>query len=238
MTGHGPPGVFFDRTQPSGIGLQRAAAPAATRRIWLVIFTDLAALLLAFFVLLFSMSGVKPDLWQATAASLARSLSPALTTTETPRAPFAVDAQDPAPARDVHYLASVLEETLLSDPALSAAKVGLRKGVLVVTFRAAPSSTQVSGPLPRDVTEALTPLGGVLRNIPNPVGVVVISSASGLEPEREWQRSLATAVAAANALRSGGYGRPISVLAKREADGSSAAASRIEIAIFSADSTP
>ena len=50
--------------------------PAVTGRAWMITFTDLASLLLAFFVLLFSMSSVRMDSWQVAIDSLSRTLNP------------------------------------------------------------------------------------------------------------------------------------------------------------------
>ena len=53
------------------------APPPAATPAWLLTFTDLTALLLAFFVLLLSMTQIKVETWEAITQSLTRELNPA-----------------------------------------------------------------------------------------------------------------------------------------------------------------
>ena len=72
---------------PASAGARPAAAtlrehpPAnrtASRQSWMLTFTDLVSLLLTFFVLLFSMSTLEIEKWEAITASLSRSLDVAV----------------------------------------------------------------------------------------------------------------------------------------------------------------
>ena len=56
---------------------EEQARPLAATPAWLLTFTDLTALLLAFFVLLLSMSEIKVETWEAITQSLTRELNPA-----------------------------------------------------------------------------------------------------------------------------------------------------------------
>ena len=49
--------------------------PPRTSAMWLVTFTDLVALMLTFFVMLFSMTNVKVDRWDELTDALSRSLN-------------------------------------------------------------------------------------------------------------------------------------------------------------------
>ena len=50
--------------------------PLQTRNIWLVTFADVIALLLAFFVMLFSMNNIKSETWNAITLQISPSKTP------------------------------------------------------------------------------------------------------------------------------------------------------------------
>ena len=67
--------------------------------------------------------------------------------------------------------------------------------------------------LPSDAADAatLTALGGLLRNVDNPVSVVGHASDATGTGWGAWHRALAPARATADALRRGGYDRPMAI---------------------------
>ena len=52
------------------------SSPSALSSLWLIIFADLVALMLTFFVLLFSMSNVTPESWKKMVEALTDALNP------------------------------------------------------------------------------------------------------------------------------------------------------------------
>ena len=62
--------------------------------IWLLTFTDLVALLLTFFVMLFAMSNVKIDRWKEMIDTLSQSLNPARSEpTKVPSAQYNISSE-------------------------------------------------------------------------------------------------------------------------------------------------
>lgn len=218
---------------PLDLPPQFPAAPSLLgRRIWLVTFTDLVSLLLAFFILIFAMTEVRDELWQSTVDSLTRSLDPRAEADRVPTADRTVDREIDEPASDLDYLAAVLAETLSTEPALAGASLIRAPDALVVAL---PGSR--ADPGPRDALIAdpamLAALGGVLRNIGNPV----IMIARTIDPRaataaEAWSDAIAHAEAATAALRRGGYGRPVAAQGRVFAD---ADGPRIEIALLAAE---
>lgn len=188
-----------------------AAVPAVARRTWLITFTDLISLLLAFFVMLFAMSGVKVELWEAAIESLTKTLRP--TATASPRtdaANVSHRAWD-APAIDLDYLTAVLRNVQDDAPALSRSRATrTAEGVVMATDVEDLFHSGGSEPSPAAL-ETVAAVAGVLRNISNRVGVRVAVGGDGSIPGRRsaFAMAVARSAAIANAFHDAGYQRPI-----------------------------
>ncbi len=191
-----------------------ASSPRAPGRpVWLVIFADLIALLLAFFVLLYAMQRVEYGAWEALVESLSRNLQPK-PAIELPKP--AVDENVYALVRskaiDLSYLEVLLRSRQESESAL--AGIMLRRGEkqLVIVLPGdlvfmPGKATPVAAAMP-----GLLELASVLRNINNHIEVRGHSDPSPVDNEQfrsNWELSLARAVAVADQLRAFGYPRPI-----------------------------
>ena len=191
-----------------------AASPRAPERpIWLVIFADLIALLLAFFVLLYAMQRVEHGAWEALVASLSRNLHPK-PAIELPKAAVYenVDTLVRPKAIDLSYLEVLLRSRRESDGRLAGIMLRRVENQLVIVLPgdlvfAPGKAVPIAAAMPK-----LQELASVLRNIsnhievhghtdPNPVGNARFGS--------NWELSLARAVAVADRLRGFGYPRPI-----------------------------
>lgn len=178
-------------------------------RGWMVIFTDLVALMLTFFVLLFSMSNVQVDRWDRMIDTLSRSLNP---TREKPEvsvvAQYNISTVFRKRAVNIEYLAAVLKETMGKDDVLTRARLILQEDRLIIALPGDLLFGQGSAVLSDRARDALFGLGGVLRNVGNQIGVDGHSD-PGLPAESTykttWELSLARAVAVANTLRGTGY---------------------------------
>lgn len=178
-------------------------------RVWLIIFTDLVALMLAFFVMLFAMSSVKVNDWQSVIDSLSQTLRPS----EEKTLPAATSAFNIGTifrknAINLDYLASVLKEAVESHPLLSTGRLMRLEDRLVIVL---PGDLifEPGGALMTDRgRQALFVLGGVLRNIGNKIGVNGHSGPSRPgdgDYTSNWELSTARAAAVANGLRQSGY---------------------------------
>lgn len=183
-------------------------------KIWLVIFSDMLALLLAFFVLLFSMSTVDSGAWQAMVGSLAQRLNPVgLTKEQKLEEPPEIPRLLLPRAANLDYLQSVLEQKTESEPVLANAVMQRLDDRLVISLPA-DFLFPVGGAALTDIgRRSAQVLGDMLHLVGNQIDVNGHTDpkimAAGGEFRSNWDLSLARAVAVARALQDGGYERPV-----------------------------
>lgn len=174
---------------------------------WMVTFTDLVALLLTFFVMIFAMSTVKVADWQSLTESLRRQLSSVVgTPTATPSMRLDVPTAERAPGTDLDYLFELLRGQLRGTPPLDQARMRLEEGQLYVSLPSDLLFRPGGYDLTDEAAEAVFAIGGVLRNLSNMIEVV--GHADPRKPQRSypsnWELSLLRARAVAAALRDAG----------------------------------
>ena len=177
--------------------------------MWLITFTDLVALMLAFFVMLFAMSNVKVSDWQNVIDSLSQTLRPTIekiipAATST----FNIGTIFRGQAINLDYLASVIGEAVDSHAALSQGSILRLEDRLMIVLPGdllfQPEGAEMTDP----GRQALFVLGGVLRNIGNEIGVNGHTGTTSPVDGRyasNWELSTARAVSVANTLRQSGY---------------------------------
>jgi len=172
------------------------------------------ALLLTFFVLLFSMSTVDSGSWQAMVGSLTQRLNPVGMTREI------VDEEPPdipriflPRAANLDYLQSVLEQKLDDEPLLSGAVMHRLDDRLMISLPADFLFPVGGAVLTEAGSGAARVLGDMLHLVGNQVDVNGHTDpkvmAAGGRFRSNWDLSLARAVAVARALEQGGYDRQI-----------------------------
>ncbi|MFQ5763429.1 MAG: flagellar motor protein MotB [Rhodospirillales bacterium] len=182
-------------------------------RVWLITFTDLVALMLTFFVMMFAMSSVKVTQWQSMIDSLSQTLRP--TAEKTPPAAtsaFNIGTIFRKRAINLDYLASVLGETVEGHPLLSMGRLMRLEDRLIIALPGDLLFEPARAQLTDRGGQALFVLGGVLRNIGNQIGVnghTGPDAPVGGDYASKWELSTARAAAVANALRQSGYTDPI-----------------------------
>ena len=197
--------MFAENQQPE---------PLQTRNIWLVTFSDVIALLLAFFVMLFSMSSIKIETWNV--------IIPQISPSEVPKKqekPRSQETKNVATVKlkealSLQYLANVLEEHLSGDPLLNEAAVHRLDELLVVSLPSDAMFDVGSVALTDSARDALFRLGGIVATIGNRIDVrghTDPARASDLRFDSKWLVSLARAAAVANELRRTGYPRQIPI---------------------------
>lgn len=180
------------------------------KQMWLVTFTDLVSLMLAFFVLLFSMSTIKTDQWKTVTESLTRRLNPSAEAEPVAAANIGGLTQDVG--LRLTYLATLLETQMEVDPILRGALIHRLGDRLAISL----PSDLLFGPgealLERKAQAALFELGGILTHIANDIVVFGHTDPRPVTGERftsNWELSVARAVAVSNELRRAGYTRDI-----------------------------
>jgi len=175
---------------------------------WLLTFTDLSALMLTFFVLLFSMSTIKTTEWQ----NLVDALNPNLQSVQEivvalPQSPKAAEAVQRVPGTDLGYLAAVLKEQMDADPQLNQVRVAHDGERLVISVPGdllfAPGSIELG----EAGGKAAFALGGVLRNLRNVIEIAghADPQQTGADYPSNWELSLARAAVLSGMLSEVGY---------------------------------
>ena len=185
----------------------------ASQHRWLITFTDLIALLLAFFVMLFSMSEVEPEPWENMTNSLVALLNPDFGW-DSLLALIDLDADSTIAdgAADLDYLQAVLSDKISNVTLLSKARLTRRGDHLIISLAADSLFAAGSAGLGEDSRAALYAMGDTLRHISNRVDVNGHTDPSPVRGGRypsNWELSLHRAVAVAEALASAGYTRQI-----------------------------
>ena len=175
---------------------------------WLLTFTDLTALMLTFFVLLFAMSSIEESDWQ----NLVDALSPRLdglqqVTVSLPQSEKAAEAAERAPGSDLDYLAAVLQEQMKADPLLQEVRIAREIHRLVISVPGDLLFAAGATELGEEGEKAVFALSGVLRSLRN-----VIEIAGHADPRppgaawpSNWELSLARAAALSGLLSKLGY---------------------------------
>ena len=176
---------------------------------WMMIFTDLVALLLTFFVMLFSMSVLRVDTYKKAVNALTNTFDVAkIRPAEKPVAQFNIDSIIRKPAIDLDYLAAVIEQKIKKDETIKNSPIIYMDDKLVISLLGDLLFAEGSAELNDKARQALFLLGGVLQNIKNTVSVSGYSDETQLENgafTSDWELSLARAIAVANELKRAGY---------------------------------
>ena len=186
-----------------------ATTQTDTSVAWILIFTDMVALLLSFFVMLFSMSAVPVNEWETTIDILEEALN--LTTEEEkdPTEDYNISSVLLERARtNVNYLLPIIEPKIKQDEIIKDSPIILLDDRIVISLSGDLLFASGKAELTANARKALFNLGGVLRNIRNTIGVYGYSENEKFDRDKyssDWELSLARAVSVANELKRAGY---------------------------------
>ena len=183
---------------------------------WMLTFADLLALLLTFFVLLFSMNSVQSQEWEEIINTFAEELNP-----NRPKVSYeeivSVETVKSKLERglSLEYLEGILRARTANSRILRDVMMGRKHDRLYISFMGdevfVPGSIATIRP---DVRDALFEIGGALGQIDNQI--VVIGYADSRSPTNnlfvsKWEVSLERANEFAKVLTGSGYRKPISI---------------------------
>lgn len=188
--------------------LARPDLSSAAGRAWLVIFTDLMALMLAFFVLMFSMSQIEQRKWQGLVEALSSDLN-ALPKVEDfkPAVEYQPEQEAVTPGANLDYLTPVIRAQIAAHPLLAQATIHRAAERLVISL---PTGLLFGAgaamPAPQAVAIG-SALASVLRNLSNSVEVEAHLEGAGAAraPYADWELALARAAAFTGILTRAGY---------------------------------
>lgn len=192
-----------------------SAGKRRTDARWLITFADLAAVMVAFFVLLFAMAEVDSDKWEGATAAFDRQFRISETTvTPRPVESANITQRVEEAALDLRYLERVVGEQLKEHEALRDVRIAVDPDRLVLDFPG--ELVFASGRIGVSVSgrQSLFVLGGLFAGVENQVAVVghaVPDRTVEGQPEIDWELSLMRAARIARSLRSAGYDRAIEV---------------------------
>jgi len=182
---------------------------------WLITFADLAAVMVAFFVLLFAMAEVDSDKWEGATISFDRQfrISEASVTPRPVETANVTQRLEPA-ALDLRYLERVVGEQLTSEETLKEMRMVVGPDRLALDFPG--ELVFANGRVGVSVAgrQSLFILGGLFAGIDNQVAVVghaAPEAATEGQTKIDWELSLVRAARIARALRTAGYSRAIEV---------------------------
>jgi chemotaxis protein MotB len=183
--------------------------PEAPSVAWMVTFTDLVSLMLTFFVMLFSMSSVKVDVWEKMIDALNRTVDPVEIVRDTPpSAPRNIAKTFRKRAINLDYLNAVLRENIAGDEILGESRINMMADRMVISLPGRILFDANSAVLRPEARDAVFRLGGILRNVGNQLAVG--GHTDPVPPENSifpsnWELSLARAGSVANELNRAGY---------------------------------
>ncbi len=176
---------------------------------WLIIFADLLALLLTFFVLMFSMSSVQVSKWQAVVESLSENLNPSRAQIQEENWQNIEAAMvEQKEALSLIYLKKIFEDKLQYDPILRRSSVTLLDDRLAVTLPADLIFEKGQSEFSMDAYKSMQELGASLQSIHNKITVVGhtdLEPTSGRYYPTNWELSLVRAISVAKLIEQAGY---------------------------------
>lgn len=187
--------------------------------LWLITFTDIMALMLTFFVMMYTMSVPLEEKWEelTTAFDTGFSKFQSPQWNAGPQDTISIDKLDFSRALDLDYLESVVEEIIASDEKLKNVVVISQDDRLILSlpsellFEAGQAEVTVEG------KRAIFSLGGPLSRIRNRIEVVghtdprPIENKGGNGFNTNWDLSLMRAAHVAAVLENVGYTRSITL---------------------------
>ncbi len=181
--------------------------------IWLLSFGDVTALMLTFFVMLFSMSHLQTEKWDAIVSLISTTERPERVDKPKPVSEKNIASVTFFNALPVDYLMRILKEKFARDAVLSSAPVSGLDGQVIISLPAAAFFAAGSDKLQEEGGETLSRLAGVLLQFGNQVNIQAHTTPDpparpqdgGERFGSNWALSLARAMTVASGLEEAGY---------------------------------
>lgn len=192
----------------------RGSGQQARPATWLMTFADVSALLLAFFVMLFSMSTLSPEKWEKVVSRVSVTDPQDDKVRPPPVSSNSVPKADIPPALPLGYLSQVMAEKLKEDEILGRALIHRLDKLVIVSLPSEilfqPGKAALTGP----ARDALFRLSSAIAPVSNQIDVYghAMPVAAADAPISPWHLSLTRAVAVANELKRLGHQKSVTML--------------------------
>jgi len=182
---------------------------------WVVIFADISALLLAFFVMIFSMSSLEIDKWKLIVAHPSKGDPATEQLRPAPTSDTSMPTVDVPPALPLGYLAQVLDEKLLAEEKAGRIVVHRLDKMIVVSLPAELVFEPGEATLTPQARQALFRLSSALSQVGNQVDILGHAGPPADDAPKngwKWRLSVERAIAVADELKRIGYTRSPAIL--------------------------
>lgn len=184
--------------------------------LWLLTFTDIMALLLTFFVLLYSMSEPIEKKWEELSTGISSEFRQydSAEWRRGEQAAISLGKITASRGLDLGYLGSVVSEILARDKSLKDIVIRPGRGEIVISLPQSLLFESGDTKISAEGKRALYALGASLSRIRNRIEVVGHADprpAQKADNAGNWALSLSRAASVAQALSASGYARPINV---------------------------
>jgi len=185
--------------------------------LWLVTFTDVMALMLTFFVLLYSMSAPQEEKWEAMSMALMQKpeVFDAKTFSAASQDVISIDKVSTSKALDLSYLMSLTAKLLKEKNIENVVLIENNERFIIslpseLLFDSGTDYIGIEG------KKLLFELGGILTRIKNRIEVVGHSDPRPINSEdgkyaSNWELSLGRAASVSSMLKTVGYDRPVTI---------------------------
>jgi chemotaxis protein MotB len=175
---------------------------------WLISFGDVTALMLTFFVMLFSMQEVQSEKWDAVVSTISTSLTPKDKNKIAPTAVLNISTVSIAPSLPVDYLSRILSDKLKKTVGLGMVRIQKLDNVIILSFPEFDMFDGKTDKLTQIAEEMLPLLASNFTQFGNQIDVVGHTDPDVPDIDlfsNNWELSLARALTIGIALNEGGY---------------------------------
>lgn len=198
-----------------GSGSPDNKTKSSSSSAWMLTFADLLSLILTFFILLYSMTQLQKSEWNKIVRSFHEQfkMEKEAQTLEIPD-PYGIEAIDVAPALDIDYLYTLLNQKLQSDAAAETLSVKLLDDRLVISLANKTFFRNGQAELNEEAEATLAILGEIISTLNNRIDVYGHTDSTPITTARypsNWELSLTRAIVIAETLHK--YGSQSSIQA-------------------------
>ena len=186
------------------------------RPLWLLTFIDLISLLLAFFIMMFSMSTIKMSAWDVFKGSLDNEKRLEASSIESYKNSTPLDHRSTRYGLNLGYLRSILEPSLKKEKVFENVVFSYDSNNLIISLPTILIFKKGAVDLSDSGSKALSLIAETLSNFNNDISLVGHSDptpmAAGAKYKNNWTLSLSRAYSVAQALKSAGYRKNLKIL--------------------------